>query len=153
MSPTIPRRRAFICGLAVLPIGAAAFSEETSSDAELLRLGKLFEQAWEREAEFWRAFPEAETSEGENARLWAAAERAARVTHGIADEIERHQAVTLAGVLVKMRVCSWSHSGEPFDGGFLWGHEDRRPTTDFRLAEAVLRDLKAIDGRPTPVSG
>ena len=154
MSPTVPRRRAFICGLAALPIGAAALSAEALNDTELLRLGTRFEEAWEREAEHWRAFPETEIPLKEIERLGRAAEGAARVTQRIADEIERHQAVSLAGVLVKMRVCSWSHSGEPFDGTFLWDNAGGSiPTTDFRFAEAVLRDLMAIDGRPTPVSG
>ena len=124
-------RRAFVCGLAVLPISAAAFPAEVLSDAELLRLGRAFEEAWEREVKLWRAFPETETSEEENKRLWDAAEKAARLTSEIVDEIERHQATSLAGVLVKVRACSWTHIGEPFDGTFLWDR-DHRATTDFR---------------------
>ena len=78
MSPTVPRRRAFICGLAALPLGAASLSAEVPNDTELLRLGRLFEEAWEREAKHWRSFPETEISLEEIERLGAAAEGAAR---------------------------------------------------------------------------
>ena len=145
----IAPRRAFMRGLAAMPLATVPVG--MPAEHGLSRLGAQFERAWEREAACWHAFPSVKISDEHDSRLWAAAESSARCTSDIIAQIERQRATTLEGVLVKVRACAHCHSGEPFDGSFLWTHEGL-PTTDIRLAEAVLRDLMAIDGRPVPLS-
>ena len=122
---------------AVSPLKTAA-----APDADLLRLGVLFEAAWQDEVTAWAAYQRAQRSDV-LARRWNAAND---VTSGIVEQIETLPATTFAGLIVKTRACSWTHSGEPFDDEFFGCHG----STDYRLATSVLNDLMAIDGRPLP---
>ena len=145
----IAPRRTFKNGLAAMPL--ATLPATLASEAELLRLGAEFELAWDRQAACERATAPADSPDDVHDALYAAFETAYHATSAIVDKIEGIKATTLDGVLVKLRACSWCHSGEPFDGSFLWDDPRCPATTDFRCAEGVLRDLLAIDGRPVPV--
>ena len=138
-------------GVALAGIVAAdAGPVAKSPDAELVRLGALFDAAWEAEAACWRAVEAIEGDEDRD-RLDVVPDAAVKRTEAIADEIAKLQATSLAGLLVKVRVCSWCHGGEPFDGTFLDdGGPGWSPTRDFKMAEAILHDLLAIDGRSVP---
>ena len=122
-----------------------AAQQQSSPDAELIALGHLFNEAWAREAACWDATAARTTAE-EAERLWNIAAAAGDATKAFADRIEALTATTFAGVLVKVRVCSWTHSGEPFTDDFFGDN----PTTDHRMAAAVLRDLMAIGGHLSP---
>ena len=141
-------RRDFLRGLAAMPL--ATLPAALSGDAELLRLGAEFELAWDRQVACERALSVGAAQIDENPALYAKFDETYYAVSAMVDKIEGMQATTLFGILVKLRACSWCHSGEPFDGTFLWDHDGSLPTTDYRLAEAVLRDLMAIDGRPVP---
>lgn len=112
---TIMKSAAF----AVAPIAAVAVGRD-NPDAELLRLGVAFDDAWARENDLY------ESDE------W---ETAAEVTGGLVHRIEVAPARTLDGLKVKARALSWCHCGEPID--FRNGQD----TTDARLANSIIAAL------------
>jgi len=101
-------------------------------DAELLRLGRQLNDAWETEKQafaFWKGVFSKEADAAKNA--------AAEPTGNIVDVIEKARACTPAGIAVKLRALSWCHGGAPFEDCV----EREGLTTDVLLALSIVRDL------------
>lgn len=113
--------------VAVVAAGLPAVA--ASADAELLRLGALFEAAWEHE----RALAKIDVPEGEYDPM----EDAIDQTSLIVGQIEQLPATTLEGFKVKARCVQWCFCSDPVDLG-------EHDTTEYRLANQLINELLAI---------
>lgn len=146
-STTVPSRRAHVSplsnrrvllgGIAIAPALTVSALATSHPDAELLRLGRLLDQAWMAERHTYDAAAGSHTTDTETNY-----EEACGLTSGFVEQIEAATATTLVGLLVKARACSWCHNGESMrDEDF-----GEQPTTNIRLAVGVIRDLLAMQG-------
>ena len=137
-------RRGLLAGAATLTAarGAlAAIPPQPNSDAELLRLGALFEAAW---AVGNAAYAAAEGTADEGPESIHAYAMDAR-TSEIVGQIEALPARTFAGVLVKVRALFWCRTGEPFEAMEFEHYLSKGPpVTENRLLADLLTDLAAM---------
>jgi hypothetical protein len=146
-----PYRRSLFAAAASALVARAAIARAVhgtivgipADDAELIRLGALFEDAWNVESLAWIDYEElAAGAPGERA-VAEIAERAFGRTSAIVDQIEAIPARTLPGLLVKRRALAWCVSGETFTIEDL--DCNASPTTDMRLIVGMLADMTAIE--------
>ena len=152
MTGTTPKpaasRRSFVGHLvgagaaaAIVTTGTAVSAQvPVHADAELLRLGSLMDAAAIAERDAWAASDLAEEDEGPAfMRARALQDR----VHALVGQIEQHRAVTLAGLLVKMRAITWCCDGDTVSVKDLCPYA-AHPTTDIRLLDGLLTDLTAM---------
>lgn len=125
--------------LLTAPAAACAIRQATAShpDAGLIELGRRLRAAWAAEKATYVKWGDLTVPEADR-EITAAFDSVL----AIVDQIERIPATTLEGVRVKALAVWWCCSGEPFDDGTF--SFNGSPTTDARLASAIMRDLLAM---------
>ena len=108
-------RRGLLAMAPAAALVAPAIAAAAHPDAELLHLGARFDALAAEEAALWRVadahcYGETVDEAVSEAAGDQAEEFSARASEVIG-EIERHEASTLAGVLVKVRCLLWCHVG------------------------------------------
>ena len=127
----------------------------TSGEAYLLALGALFEAANARER---AAYADAEGAD-EDAPRNKIADLLNDATSSIVNQILLAHAISIDGVLVKVRAVHWCRSGDevgPEVFGYYSGLQQGSETLDERLIVGVLADLYRMAGFPidnAPVQG
>jgi hypothetical protein len=125
-NPAIPSRRGLL---------AAATSAPAANDAALIRLGALFEDAWNAESLAWIDYGELDAGAPGEAAAAEIAKRATERTSAIVAQIETTPARTLPGLLIKRRAIAWCVSDDRFT---------LENPTDMRLITSMLEDMTAI---------
>jgi hypothetical protein len=108
-------------------------------DAQLLRLNAQPTDAWAQENHAWAV---AEGEIDDDGPLTIRASEAGDVSEAIITRIENMPALTLDGLLVKLRAASWCRSGHAFS---IWDlDQSQNPSRDIRLLASVIADLSSM---------
>ncbi len=128
ISETSMTRRSFVTSPVSASVSASAAAMALSTpypDAELVRLGRDLNEAWQ-----------AERLAGDEA-----VEEAVLRCCDIVMRIEGQPATTFAGLGIKVLALSWCHDGDPLAWASLCAS-----TTDRRLVASILNDIMTAGG-------
>jgi hypothetical protein len=158
MLPARPCRRAlfgFVPALAALSIPTLAASA-TGPDAELIRLGLLFDRAAAADKVAWATVAADDAIDDPDPEFVHAVALGEK-TLAIIDRIEPLPATTLAGALVKIRAITYLCCADPIDSlvdthaGWGWKFP-KAMTLDVRLLIGLLENLQSMAGVGTTLT-
>lgn len=143
---------AWVVAASMLPQPGIFAANLDQSDAELLRIGREFEDAWNVSEEAWQDY-EAFDMEAEDTGACIRARTACTAAHervaALVAQIEQLPAFTLPGLLVKRRALAWCVCDDSFSLADLDCAEPA--TTDMRLIVSMLRDMTVMTVKQPPV--
>ncbi|WP_191060998.1 hypothetical protein [Geminicoccus harenae] len=113
------------------PAASASAGQPHHPDAELLRLGRELERAWAEERAAHAATEGTFTHEADEYT-----DPFVELSSDVVRKIEAIPALTVDGLLVKVRAIQWCRDGDQFEQD-----EYKHLSTDARLAHSIANDL------------